>query len=331
MARLRYLSAADVRTAMPDVEERLQLARRAMVALNGGSQLPAKIGVRPRPDASFGHAMPAWFDGDSAHGTADLLGMKWVVGFPTNAAAGLSAIHGTVLLNDATTGVPRAILDATVITAQRTAAVTGVAIQAFAPGHAGSRPRIALVGAGVQAHSHLPVLAHQLPGSDLVVSSLHAERAGAAASAAAASGGFASVAVAADAASAIEGADVVVTTISFGTPRQILPASAFARATLVVAVDYDMCVPATVAREAHRFVVDERGQFLAGRASGIFSGYPDPVATLGDVLTGSEGPNGGAGGRTVVTHLGVGLADVVFGDAILRRAEALGIGIQLDA
>jgi ornithine cyclodeaminase/alanine dehydrogenase-like protein (mu-crystallin family) len=31
----------------------------------------------------------------------------------------------------------------------------------------------------------------------------------------------------------------------------------------------------------------------------------------------------------VVSHLGVGLADVVFGDAILRRAAKAGLGVEL--
>ncbi len=35
-------------------------------------------------------------------------------------------------------------------------------------------------------------------------------------------------------------------------------------------------------------------------------------------------------GRVVATHLGVGLADVVFGAAILARAEALGLGVVLE-
>jgi hypothetical protein len=34
-------------------------------------------------------------------------------------------------------------------------------------------------------------------------------------------------------------------------------------------------------------------------------------------------------GRVVVTHLGVGLADVVFGNAIVRAAEAGGLGVVL--
>ena len=87
-----------------------------------------------------------------------------------------------------------------------------------------------------------------------------------------------------------------------------------------------MCA-ASVAREAALFLVDERAQFLANRDAGQFDGYPDPGATLGEaILAGMERP---ASGRVVVTHLGVGLADVVFADAIVRRAEAAGIGTLL--
>src|SRR5262245_45558674 len=118
---------------MPGVDERLRLARMTMEALNGGSQLPPKIGVHPRPASSFGHAMPAWLDGRAAASDDDLLGMKWVVGFPTNGDLGLPAIHGTVLLSDARTGVPRGVLDAAPITAHRTAAVSGLALERWAP------------------------------------------------------------------------------------------------------------------------------------------------------------------------------------------------------
>ncbi len=91
-----------------------------------------------------------------------------------------------------------------------------------------------------------------------------------------------------------------------------------------MAVDYATYCAAEVAREAALFLVDERGQFLANRDAGLFDDYPDPTATLGEaLLAGTPRP---AEGRVVVTHLGVGLADVVFGAAIVRRAEALGLG-----
>ena len=92
-------------------------------------------------------------------------------------------------------------------------------------------------------------------------------------------------------------------------------------------VDYATYCAAEVARDAALFLVDDRGQFLANREAGQFDGYPDPTATLGEaILAGTPRP---ATGRVVVTHLGVGLADVVFGAAIVRRAEALGLGTIL--
>ena len=98
---------------------------------------------------------------------------------------------------------------------------------------------------------------------------------------------------------------------------------------LVVPVDYATMCSAEVARDAALFLVDDRGQFLANRDAGQFDGYPDPGATLGEaILAGTPRP---ASGRVVVTHLGVGLADVVFADAILRRAEAAGLGTVLGA
>jgi ornithine cyclodeaminase/alanine dehydrogenase-like protein (mu-crystallin family) len=102
--------------------------------------------------------------------------------------------------------------------------------------------------------------------------------------------------------------------------------SAFSPGSLVIAVDYDMCVPARVARDSARFLVDEAGQFQANRAAGVFTGYPEPAAIIGEALqAGVPRPDG----TMLVTHLGVGLADVVFGDAILRAAETAGIGTIL--
>src|SRR5919201_3147519 len=132
---IRYLSAADVSAAMPPVAERLDLAERTMTALVADAELPAKIGVHPRPAGSFAHAMPAALRpaGAEASTDGDLLGIKWVAGFPENRAHDLPAIHGVVILNDPATGVPRAIVDGGPITAVRTAAISGVAIARFGP------------------------------------------------------------------------------------------------------------------------------------------------------------------------------------------------------
>ena len=92
-------------------------------------------------------------------------------------------------------------------------------------------------------------------------------------------------------------------------------------------VDYATWASAELAREAALFLTDERGQFLANREAGLFEGYPDPALTLGEALR--DGVERPASGRVLVSHLGVGLADVVFGRAILERATSLGLGLEL--
>ncbi len=326
---LRYLSSADVTAAMPPLPERLVLAETVLRGLAGPADLPPKIGVHPRPTGAFAHAMPAFLPGQRADGSGDQLGMKWVLGFATNGALGLPAIHGLLLLNGPQTGVPTAILDAGPITAQRTAAVSGVAIRAFAPAVVGRAPRVALIGAGVQGTSHVPVLGHVLPGVELSVFDRDPDRATALAVMARGTPGIEAAQVAASARDAVEGADVVVTAASFVAPpeRQVMTNAWLAPEALVVPVDYATYCSAEVARDASLFLVDHTEQFLANRDAGNFDGYPDPTAMIGEALAaGTARP----GGRVVVTHLGTGLADVVFGGAILAAAATLGLGTLLE-
>ncbi len=330
---LRYLRAADVVASMPPLEERLGLAELTMTALVANAELPAKIGVHPRPAESFGHAMPALLRGSAeeavegaADAPSDALGMKWVTGFPRNTTLGLPAIHALVLLNDAHTGVPIAILDGAPITAQRTAAVSGVAIRRFAPTVEGRPARVALIGAGAQGHSHLPVIGHVLPGCEIALFDREPARAAALAEVAADTAGIAAARVSPDARDATLDADVVVTAASFGPVRQVLTNDWLAGGALVVPIDYATYVAAEVARDAALFLVDELGQFRAARNDGLFEGYPDPAMTLGEaILEGMPRP----AGRVLVTHLGVGLADVVFARAIVDAAAAAGLGLEL--
>jgi ornithine cyclodeaminase/alanine dehydrogenase len=323
---LRFYSAAVVAAAMPDPDSRLALAERTLTALVADAELPPKIGVHPRPSDSFAHAMPAYLRGSDPGGHGDLVGMKWVAGFGTNNARGLPAIHALVILNDPATGQPVAILDGGPITAARTAAVSGVAVRRFAPML--DRPaRVALIGAGIQGRSHLPILGHVLPGIELVVFDREADRAAALATEAGTVEGIAGATVAADARAAVEGADVVITAASFGPVRQVMTEDWLTPDALVVPVDYATYCAAEVASGAALFLVDHREQFLANRDAGLFEGYPDPSATIGEaILAGTPRPTMG---RVVVTHLGVGLADLVFGDAIVRRADELGLGVEL--
>jgi ornithine cyclodeaminase/alanine dehydrogenase len=327
---LRWFSAADVLAAMPPLEERIALAERTMVALAtpGASELPPKIAIHPRPADAFVHAMPAHLRGADA--SNDLVGMKWVAGYASNIALGMASISAVVILNDPDTGVPVAMLDGGPITAERTAAVSGLAIRRWGPAAlaGGGRTHIALIGAGVQGRSHLPVLGAVLPGATLHVFDRSPERAEALAAEARATAGIGETIVHETAQAAVESADVIVTAASFGPKeeRQSMTNAWLRPDATVVPIDYATYCAAEVARDAALFIVDQREQFLANRDAGNFDGYPDPGTTIGEaLLAGTPRP----AGRVVISHLGVGLTDLVFADAIVRAAVAKGLGTTL--
>jgi ornithine cyclodeaminase/alanine dehydrogenase-like protein (mu-crystallin family) len=331
---LRWFGADDVTAAMPGVAERLRLAEVTMTALArpGAAELPPKIAIHPRAEAAFVHAMPAHLRAtDRADSSADLVGMKWVAGYATNAALGLPGIHAIVVLNDPLTGIPVAMLDGGPITAQRTAAVSGLAISRWGPRAGGTGPGrvdVAIIGAGVQGHSHLPVIAHVLPGARLRLFDRDRSRADALAARALETTGIDGVTIHGSPREAVDGAAVVISAASFGPPeeRQSMTNAWLRPDATVVPIDYATYCAAEVAREAALFLVDQREQYLANRDAGQFDGYPDPAATIGEaILAGTPRP----AGRVVITHLGVGLADLVFADAIVREASAQGLGSVL--
>jgi ornithine cyclodeaminase/alanine dehydrogenase-like protein (mu-crystallin family) len=320
---LRYLSTADIDACLPSVGERIDLAQEALVALaRGEAEMPAKLGVHPRAEA-FSHAMPAWLR------TRDLVGLKWVSAYSGNKAIGLPAISGLVVLNDAETGVPTWLMDAARITAVRTAAVSGVAIRLLA---APDASRVALLGGGVQARSHLEVLAALMPSATVAIYDRHADRREGLAAEHNALAEREWARPAASAAEAVEGADVVITVASLGAKTQRLEPADVAPGALVVAVDFATYASPGLARAAATFAVDDREQFLRYRELGYFDDYPDPGTTMGQLAIDSGGTaQPRADGRTaLVTHLGVGLADVVTADAIARRADWAGLGAVLE-
>jgi ornithine cyclodeaminase/alanine dehydrogenase-like protein (mu-crystallin family) len=212
-----------------------------------------------------------------------------------------------------------------------------VAIARFGPraaavaGAEDRAPRATIVGAGVQGRSHLEVIGSTLPGVSLTIVDRHPDRAEELAGAARDTIGIAAATAVPQERirEATRAADVVVTAASFTDPahRQVMDGSWLDPDALVVPVDYATMCAASVARDAALFLTDDRGQFLANRDAGQFEHYPDPSATLGEaILDGTIRP---ASGRVVVTHLGVGLADVVFADAIVRRAASAGLGTPL--
>jgi alanine dehydrogenase len=306
----------EVDRCLPDVERRLDLAAAALRSLaRGEAEMPPKIGVHPRPGALL-HAMPAWLR------TGDLVGLKWIAAFPANKHHGLPAINGLVVLNDAETGLPTWIMDAARITAVRTAAVSGVAIRLFAPR---AVRHVALLGAGTQARSHLEVVAALLPDAEVTVMDRHPERAQALADAANQHSGRVSVSASDDARGSVSQAELVISVATLGSTSQLMTSDWLRAGAVVIAVDFATYASAELAAQTAVFAVDDREQFLYYRDNGYFEGYPEPTITLGEVDT----PSPPDRRPTLITHLGVGLADVMFADAIRQEAERRGSALAL--
>src|SRR6266581_1738669 len=108
---------------------------------------PVRQVIAVDPPGGFYGMMPAL--------TPEGLGQKIVTFYPPNAEKDLPTHMATILLNDPQTGAPLAVMDGRLITEMRTAAVSAAATKLLAPKDA---KILAILGSGVQAHSHFEAL-----------------------------------------------------------------------------------------------------------------------------------------------------------------------------
>ena len=87
-------------------------------------------------------------------------GVKLVSVFPSNATKGLQNVSGIILLSEINSGFPKAVIDGTLLTSIRTAAVGCVAAKYLAPSHV---ERIGFIGAGREARMHFALLKSLFP------------------------------------------------------------------------------------------------------------------------------------------------------------------------
>jgi ornithine cyclodeaminase len=121
----------------------LQLARNEAV-------LPVRTGVPVAPEEGLMLTMPGYLSADAT------LGLKVVSVFPKNVSRNRPSVNGVILLLDAATGEPQALMDAGWLTALRTGAVSGLATQYAAREDAS---HVAIIGSGAQAHAQLEAVA----------------------------------------------------------------------------------------------------------------------------------------------------------------------------
>jgi ornithine cyclodeaminase len=294
----------------------------------GGAILPLRQVVR-LPDGRNAFAlMPAALDQPSA------LGAKVITVFPGNDATPYDSHQGAVLLFDTEYGRLIAIIDASTITGLRTAAVTAVATRLL------SRPEsrtLALLGAGVQAATHLESVTVVRPIREVRVWSRSGERAKRFAERSGANG--VSIIACATAREAVDGADVVCTVTSSREP--VLSREWLAPGTHVNAVGASLATAreldsATVA--AARLYVDRResaaneaGDFLVPKREGLI-GDDHIVGEIGELLVDPPLIVGrrSADDLTVFKSLGLAIEDVAAARRIYDRAVAAGVGSWVD-
>lgn len=152
--------------AVLTVQDALAAARAAFVALSTGSSIvPARAHIATADGITL--IMPGYDPGTA------MAGVKVVSVREGNAARGLATVPGVVLLVDAITGAPAALLDGTLLTRMRTGAAIGLGAELFAQPDAAT---VALFGAGATARTSLWSVCAVRPVREVRVVQRHPER-----------------------------------------------------------------------------------------------------------------------------------------------------------
>ncbi len=320
------LGAAAIEALLP-LPRCIDVVAAAMQAVSAGQVLAPLRTVMPLASPNAMGIMPG------AMLAQGHFGVKVLALYPGNGALGLPSHAGMVLLFDARSGAPLAVLESNSLTALRTAAASAVATRALArPGSA----VLALLGAGHQALWHARALAHVMPLRRLQIWS----RSQASAHKLAmelGSDGTLDISIADSARLAVQGADVVCTVSAAREP--ILMGDWLAPGQHVNLVGASMAS----AREADNAVVQRSRFFVDARASvavqagewlqALQTGVVAPAhlqGEIGEVLLGRVAGRLTAQDITVYKSLGHTAQDLASADAVLQAAISSGKYPELD-
>lgn len=323
---VRFISQADVESlgiTMKEVIEHVEAGWK--MKGEGKIELPAKIGVHPRPDCYL-HAMPCWIGGD-----VDMAGIKWVAGFPMNIDKNLPYNNGVFILNDIETGVVRAIMDCNWMTTWRTGAAAGLGAKYFADPKASV---VSVVGLGTIGKITLRAFKEVLPEMKTVKIydpiAAQAERYIEAMKDVCPDVKFV---ICPSVKSVCEDADVVTTCAPIlEKPNRIISTEMLKKDVFCVTSDYDSTFEGDVANKGRVFVCDDRNQYLWTQEHGIYfqNGYPiekEIYADMGEVVAGKV-PSVREGRRTCL-FMGIASHDVMMAKLILEKASQKNTGTML--
>lgn len=323
--RLVVLDRDDVVRLLPMDECIEAMAGALATVARGNAILPLRPMIRLPDSPNIFALMPAYL------GEPKSVGVKVLTVFPVNHGTPIDAHQGAVLLFEADHGRLLAILDATTVTAIRTAAVSALATRLLAREDA---DELAIIGAGTQGRMHLEAMTVVRPVRHVRIWSRTTEHARALAHLARERFDLRAE-VCSSAAQAVERASIVCTTTASPTP--VLEGKWLHPGTHVNAVG--ACFPSTreldteAVRRA-RLYVDRRESALAEPGDILFPikegaiGADHIVAEVGELLL----PGGDRLGRrgedeiTIFKSLGLAVEDLAAAHHVYRKASASGSG-----
>jgi ornithine cyclodeaminase/alanine dehydrogenase-like protein (mu-crystallin family) len=263
----------------------------------------------------------------------DHMAVKVVSVFDDNPARGLPLIHALVVVVDATTGAPAAVMDGTYLTALRTGAASGAATDLLARQDARTA---AIFGAGVQGRTQLEAVCAARPIQETWIYDLSPERAAA----------FADdmsrqlslpVRVAATPTEAVRQADVICTATTSSSPvfqdgdlqpgTHINAVGAYTPQTREVPPE--TVLRARVVIDHHESSMAEAGDLLIPLGQGLMT--KDHIyAELGEIAAGIKPGRSSPEEITLFKSVGVAVQDVAAASAVLATAQRLGLGTEAD-
>jgi ornithine cyclodeaminase/alanine dehydrogenase-like protein (mu-crystallin family) len=279
---------------------------------------PLRNLIRAEGAAGFLGLMPSYRGGANA-----AYGLKEVCVFPGNPARGLDTHLGAVLLHSGETGELMAVMNASAITAIRTAAVSAVATKLLARDDAHT---LAIIGAGVQARSHLHAIPHVRDIREVRIYSRTRAKAEALSSA--------TCVIADSVEDAVRGADIIVTATSSREP--VLQREWIAPGTHINAVGSSIAVAreldsASVAAaslfvDRRESTINESGDYLMALRDGAIDGPSHIRAELGEILIGRASGRTSRDEITLFKSLGLAIEDLAAAQFLFESAKASGRG-----
>ena len=262
-----------------------------------------------------------------------VLGLKAVAVFPGNHGTRYDSHQGVVLLFDVDHGMPLAILDGSEITAIRTAAASAAATRALARQDAS---RLAILGSGVQARTHLEAMLAVRPVRQVRIFSPNRERCAAFCNRASERYGLA-VGASDSARNAVEDAEIICTTTSSREP--VLHGGWLADGAHINAVGSSVAAAReldTAAVVRSRLFVDRRestlneaGDFLFPKSEGAIDD-DHIVGEIGEVLVGSLPGRGSDDEITLFKSLGLAVEDLAAAHYVVEQARKQGVGTEVE-